>query len=71
MSGLALHVNGEPVLLAEGTTVAALVVHLTGEEHPRGVAVAVDRVIVPRSEWAVTLLAPGARVEVVEAAAGG
>lgn len=66
-----MEVNGAPVRLAAGSTVADVVVRLTGEGEPRGVAVAVDRVIVPRSEWATTPLPAGARVEVVEAAAGG
>ena len=68
---MALQVNGEPVQLPAGSTVADVVVRLTGRDDPRGVAVAVDRSIVPRSEWATTALAAGARVEVVEAAAGG
>jgi len=71
VSTLTLHVNGEPVQLPPGSTVADVLVRLTGEEDPRGVAVAVDRSIVPRSEWATTPLRAGALVEVVEAAAGG
>jgi len=71
MSVLALHVNGEQLRLPAGSTVADVVVRLTGEDNPPGVAVAVDRCIVPRSEWRTTPLAAGARVEVVEAAAGG
>ncbi len=38
---------------------------------PRGVAVAVNGTVVPRSQWAATALAPGDRVEIVTAAAGG
>lgn len=38
---------------------------------PRGVAVAVNGTVVPRSLWAGTVLAPGDRVEIVTAAAGG
>jgi sulfur carrier protein len=37
----------------------------------RGVAVAVDGEVVPRSEWARTHLADGSRVEVVDAIQGG
>jgi sulfur carrier protein len=37
----------------------------------RGVAVAVDGEVVPRSEWARTDLADGSRVEVVDAIQGG
>lgn len=62
-------VNGEDVELAAGTTVADVVARLGAG--PRGVAVAVDREVVPRSRWAQHLVADGARVEVVTAAAGG
>jgi sulfur carrier protein len=37
----------------------------------RGVAVAVDGEVVPRSEWGRLTLAEGARVEVVDAIQGG
>ncbi|HEY5198803.1 MAG TPA: sulfur carrier protein ThiS [Solirubrobacteraceae bacterium] len=37
----------------------------------RGVAVAVDGEVVPRSEWADLTLAEGSRVEVVDAIQGG
>lgn len=37
----------------------------------KGVAVSVDRVIIPRSQWDVTTLHDGAVVEVLVAAAGG
>jgi sulfur carrier protein len=37
----------------------------------RGVAVAVDREVVPRSRWDDTHLADGQRVEVLEAVQGG
>jgi sulfur carrier protein len=63
--------NGEPVRVALGSTVADLVALLTEENDPRGVAVAVDRCVVPRSEWATTPARAGSLVEVVSAAAGG
>jgi len=37
----------------------------------RGVAVAVDGAVVPRSEWAELTLVDGSRVEVVDAIQGG
>ncbi|MGC8463952.1 MAG: sulfur carrier protein ThiS [Acidimicrobiales bacterium] len=37
----------------------------------RGVAVAVNGTVVPRSQWDATVLNPGDRVEIVTAAAGG
>lgn len=71
MSDLVLSVNGEPVRVALGSTIADLVTRLTEEDDPRGVAVAVDRCVVPRSEWASTPARAGSLVEVVSAAAGG
>jgi sulfur carrier protein len=71
VTDIALSVNGEPVSVAVGSTIADLVSRLTEEDDPKGVAVAVDRSVVPRSEWATTLARAGALVEVVSAAAGG
>ena len=63
-------VNGEPTDLAAGATVAAVMQEL---EVPagRGVAVAVDREVVPRGEWEARTLAEGARIEVLRAIQGG
>ena len=71
MSDIALSVNGEPVRVALGSTIADLVTRLTEEVDPKGVAVAVDRSVVPRSEWATTPARAGSLVEVVSAASGG
>lgn len=62
-------VNGEPTDYPEGTTLDAVVETLGIDR--RGVAVAVDREVVPRSEWATLVLREGCAVEVVSAAAGG
>lgn len=62
-------VNGEVRQLDQGTTVAGVVALLC--ESDRGVAVAIDREVVPRSSWQSTVVLDGARVEVVTAAAGG
>ena len=69
MSGAELTVNGEVVPWRRGLLVAELVESLLPSS--RGVAVAVDREVVPRSAWAKTELSPGATVEIVSAAAGG
>jgi sulfur carrier protein len=71
VNDIALSVNGEDVRLAAGSTIADLVARLTEEPDPKGVAVAVDRCVVPRSEWATTPARTGSLVEVVSAAAGG
>ena len=62
-------VNGERHRIEPGTTVAALVVDL--DLPSRGIAIALDRVIVPRSRWATEVLTPGAELDVVTAMQGG
>lgn len=37
----------------------------------RGIAVALNAEVVPRSDWTSTSLAPGDRIEIVQARAGG
>ncbi len=71
MTTLALLVNGEPVEVRSGTTIADIVTALTGADNPKGVAVAVDRAVIPRSEWSTTPARAGSLVEVVSAVAGG
>ncbi|HEY1444770.1 MAG TPA: sulfur carrier protein ThiS [Acidimicrobiales bacterium] len=68
---MTLSINGEAIHVAVGSTIADLVAGLTEEDDPKGVAVAVDRCVVPRSEWATTPARAGSLVEVVSAAAGG
>jgi sulfur carrier protein len=68
---LTLSLNGAPVQVAVGATIADVVAGLTEEHDPKGVAVAVDRCVIPRSEWATTTARAGSLVEVVSAAAGG
>jgi sulfur carrier protein len=61
-------VNDETVEVDGETTVAALLDRLGFPA--KGIAVAVDWSVLPRSEWQTTL-ADGARVEVVTAVQGG
>ena len=64
-----LLVNGESRVVPAGCTVDGLVelLGLTG----RRVAVAINRDVVPRSSFASRRLAPGDRVEILEAVGGG
>jgi sulfur carrier protein len=71
VSGLVLTVNGDALAVADGTTIADLVAQLTGRAEPKGIAVAVDRCVIPRSEWASTRARAGTPIEIVTAAAGG
>lgn len=64
-----LTVNGQAREVTSEATVAALVAELTAAQ--RGVAVAVNGEVVPRSGWAAAGLRDGDRVEVLTAAQGG
>ena len=64
-----LIVNGQPVDVPPGTTVADLVA-LRAEGHRR-IAVARNGEVVPRSAWEPTTLTQGDAVEVLVAVAGG
>lgn len=68
-SAVHVRVNGTVAVLEAGTTVADVVASVCPSD--RGVAVAVDREVVPRSRWASVVVTDGAHVEVVTAAAGG
>jgi sulfur carrier protein len=60
-----VRVNGEERDVPAGTTVAELV------EPARGVAVALDGEVVPRSDWAATAIDDGQALEVLRAVQGG
>jgi sulfur carrier protein len=66
-----VRLNGEERELQEGTTVAEAVALCGLRPGARGVAVAVDREVVPRGAWETTMLPDGAAVEVVTAIQGG
>ena len=65
---MTLTVNGETVELDPAVTVAALVAARTDQ---RRVAVARNGEVVPRGQWAATVLAEGDEVEILAAQAGG
>lgn len=63
-----ISLNAERLEVDDQTTVAALLQSLGYPD--RGIAVAVDQAVLPRSAWATTL-ADGAELEVVTAVQGG
>jgi sulfur carrier protein len=64
-------VNGKPREVPAGATVRSLVDALPGAPEGRGVAVALEGEVVPRTVWPSTELVEGAHVEVVVAVQGG
>jgi sulfur carrier protein len=64
--------NGTPREVADGITVSGLVRELARDRPDgRGMAVAVDAAVVPRSAWDAVALSEGQSIEVVGAVQGG
>jgi len=68
---MTVEVNGELLEFDPSATVAAIVARTGAGVASRGVAVAIDGEVVPRSEWGNTRLSDGQRIEVVGAMQGG
>ena len=71
MNDLVVTVNGDPMTVPDGSMISDVVERLLEGAEPKGIAVAVDRDVIPRSEWPTTPVRPGAPIEIVTAAAGG
>lgn len=63
--------NGRDAELPDGATVSDAIVAAGGEPDGRGLAVALDGEVVPRSEFETREITAGQRVEVVAAIQGG
>ncbi|MDV3129438.1 sulfur carrier protein ThiS [Mycobacterium sp. 21AC1] len=66
---ITITVNDETVELEDTTTIETMLVNRGFPD--KGIAVALDWSVLPRSEWERTALVDGARVEVVTAVQGG
>jgi sulfur carrier protein len=66
-----VEVNGAPLEMREGASVAEAVAASGAEPSARGLAVALDGDVIPRSEWERTTVRSGQRLEVVQAVQGG
>jgi sulfur carrier protein len=66
-----IQLNGRPIELADGATIAEAVAAAGANGDRRGVAVALQGEVVPRGEWEETPLRDGQTVEVVRAIQGG
>jgi sulfur carrier protein len=64
-----VQLNGRPHEAADGTTVEALILAVTGSA--RGSAVVVDGEVVPRSSWPARMLQDGQTIELITAVQGG
>lgn len=64
-------VNGEAMALETGTTVADVVTRSGHDRSGRGIAVAINGEVVPKSEWPVRPVEESDKVEVLAAIGGG
>lgn len=62
-------VNGTERELADGATVADALAAI--DAPPQGIAVALDGEVVPRADWAETVIEAGGAIEVLTAVQGG
>jgi sulfur carrier protein len=67
---LEIRVNGQDVS-ATAVTIAELLAEQAIEMGQRGIAVALNGSVVPRSAWGETALSPGDSIEIVRAIQGG
>jgi sulfur carrier protein len=65
-----IRVNGQDVLLG-AATVADLLARQFVDLSQRGIAIALNGSVVPRSAWGETVLRPGDSIEIVRAMKGG
>lgn len=66
---ITINLNGRPLTVGVGCRVDFLVSTLT--DTPRGFAVALNGVVLPKGQWSTTTVSNGDRVEVLTAAPGG
>lgn len=67
-----INVNGQPMTIDDGATVATLVEILCEDNKSgAGIAVAVQGTIVPKAEWEARKLTPSSDVILIKAAYGG
>ena len=68
---MTIELNGDRIELRAGASVAELVERTGAGGNRRGVAVAVDGEVVPRSAWDDTVVSDGQKIEIVGAIQGG
>lgn len=67
-----IRLNGDARSIAAGATVAGLLEEMDLDpSNPKGIAVAVNDAVVPKSDWTGRALEDGDRVEVITARQGG
>ncbi|MCE2395960.1 sulfur carrier protein ThiS [Candidatus Poribacteria bacterium] len=66
-----IKVNGETKDVSTGLTLHQLLLHLEIEPSRPGIAVAIDREVILRTQWEATEIQPDSEIEIIRAAQGG
>ncbi|MDE0682852.1 sulfur carrier protein ThiS [Candidatus Poribacteria bacterium] len=66
-----IHVNGEETEICLNSNVYDLLIALELDPGQAGIAVAVDREVIPKTEWQGTELRENSDVEIIRAVQGG
>ena len=66
-----IHINGEAKEVRSNLNVHDLLIALELNPTQAGIAVAVDREVIPKTKWQATELREGSEVEIIRAVQGG
>lgn len=66
-----IHVNGEDRDVRENLSIIELLIELNIDPEQSGIAVALDREVVPKSAWKTTEILEGSEFEIIRAVQGG
>ncbi|MCS6895618.1 MAG: sulfur carrier protein ThiS [Bacteroidia bacterium] len=66
-----VQLNGESIVLSQGINIETLLRQLNIDPQQVGIAVAVNRRVIPRPQWKHTILSDGDQIELVYARQGG
>ncbi len=66
-----IRINGENREISKNMCIWDLLVSLEMEPHQSGIAVAVDRVVIPKSKWKEYKVTENSEIEIIRAVQGG
>ncbi|RKU27449.1 thiamine biosynthesis protein ThiS [Candidatus Poribacteria bacterium] len=66
-----ININGEEKSVLQEINVYDLLINIELDPQQSGIAVAIDREVIPKSQWKTTVLKEGSEVEIIRAVQGG
>ena len=68
---ITIHVNGEDRDVRENLSITELLIELNIDSEQSGIAIALDREVIPKSAWKTTEVLEDSEVEIIRAVQGG